>query len=94
MNVNFLLIKKLLTKRIETKFCAKKEFIEEFAQFHVNSRKRRMGVPFLGRIFLLFLGNSLELLGKVLPLLGFISKGQNWKKVYLNCHDCSSNCSY
>jgi len=47
-------LKKLLTKRIETKFCAKKEFIEEFAKFHVNSRKRRMAVPFLGRIFLLF----------------------------------------
>jgi hypothetical protein len=38
-------------------------------------------------------GNHLELLGKVLPLLGFTRKGQNRKKVYLNCHDCSSNSS-
>jgi hypothetical protein len=31
----------------------------------------------LARIFLLFLGNNLELLGKVLPLLGFVREGQN-----------------
>jgi hypothetical protein len=43
--------------------------------------------PFSREDFSSFLGNNLELLGKVLPLFGFLNKWWNWKKVYLNCHD-------
>jgi len=37
-------------------------------------------------------GKNLELLGKSLPLLAFVNKPQNLRKVYLNCHDLSSIC--
>jgi len=84
IDVNFLLTKKPLTKVYETNSVPEGRLYPEFAQFHVNSRKRGTPVPCHRRIFLLFLGNHLELLGKVLPLLGFIRKGQNRKKVYLN----------
>ena len=72
--------------------CQKTVYIG-ICQISRKFKEKGAAVPFLRRIFLLFLGNNLELLGKVLPLLGFIRKGQNWRKVYLNCHDCSSNCS-
>jgi hypothetical protein len=54
MNVNLLPLEKFLTQRIETKFCAKKELIGEFAQLQVNTRERGAALPFPGRIFPLF----------------------------------------
>jgi hypothetical protein len=50
-------------------------------------KEKQDGCPFIEGILLLFLGNNLELLGKVLPLLGLLDKHWNWRKVYLNCHD-------
>ncbi len=84
--------KALLPKHIKQILCQ----IGIYAGIHSISRKfkgKEDGRPLSREEFSPFLGNNLELLGKVLPLLGFTKEQVELKKVYMNYHDCSYNCS-
>jgi hypothetical protein len=72
----------LCQKRIQAGICPISRKFKEKEDYHPLSQEAPPS----------FLGNNLELLGKVIPLLGFVREEAEFGKVYLNCADCSSNC--